>query len=72
MKEDGEVVKVVETPIFILYTKDSSLKKRLQELDDKLGEATNTPASRFVVRCGGGTLIYLLGRSNPWVKDWIC
>ena len=63
---------MVETPIFIPYTADSNLKRKLQELDDKVGEATGSPAARFVERCGGGTIIDLLGRTNPWAKDWAC
>ena len=68
----GGTIKVVETPIFVPYTKDSALRKRLQEVDDTIGEATNAPAVRFVERCGGGTIIELLGCSNPWARDWSC
>lgn len=53
-KDGGGMIKVVEMPIFIPYTKESSLRKKLQELDDRIGEATGTPAPRFVERCGGG------------------
>ena len=67
-----EKVPVVETPVFVPYTKDSTLKKKLQEVDRMLGEATNSPTVRFVERCGGGTVIDLLGRSNPWAKEWQC
>ena len=52
--------------MFVPYTQDSILKRRLEELDDRVGEATGNPAVRFVERCGGGTIIDLLGRSNPW------
>ena len=45
-----KVVKVVEIPVFITYTKDPTLRKQLQEEDDRLEEVTNTPASRFVER----------------------
>ena len=71
-KEGKGRVKVVETPIFIPYTKDSALRKKMQEADDRIGEVTNVPAVRFVERCGGGTIIELLGSSNPWAKDWSC
>ena len=60
-----KMVRVVETPIFIPYTKDSTLRKRLQESDDKLGEDTNSPGVKFVERCGGLTLMDILTRSNP-------
>ena len=63
--DEAEKVPVVETPVFILYTKDSALKKRLQETDRMLGEATNSPTVRFVERCGGGTLIGFIGDSIP-------
>ena len=46
------MVRVVETPFFIPYTKDSALKRMMQEVDDRIGEATNTPALKFVKRCG--------------------
>ena len=41
-KEGNGVEKIVETPIFIPYTKESKLRKKLQELDDTIGEATNS------------------------------
>ena len=41
-------------------------------MDRMLGEATNSPTVRFIERCGGGTVIDLLGRSNPWAKEWQC
>ena len=44
----------------------------MQDVDNKVGEAMNTPACRFVERVGGGTIIDLLGKSNPWTKDWFC
>ena len=45
-KETGDKgrVKVVETPIFVPYSKDSVLRRKLQEVDDTIGEATNSPA----------------------------
>ena len=66
------MVRVVETPVFIPYTKDSVLRKRLQEADDKLGVETNSPSVKFVERCGGSTLMDILTRSNPWIKEWNC
>ena len=71
-KEGNGVEKVVETPIFIPYTKESRLRKQLQELDDTIGEATNSPGVRFVERCGGSNLIDILTSSNPWAKEWSC
>ena len=62
----------METPIFIPYTKDSTLRKRLQEADDRLGVETNSPSVKFVERCGGSTLINILTRSNPWISEWNC
>ena len=66
------MVRVVETPVFIPYTKDSILRKRLQEADDKLGVETNSPSVKFVERFGGSTLMDVLTRSNPWIKEWNC
>ena len=68
-RERREIRRKRETPVFVPLSKDSALRNRLQEVDDVLSEATNTLAVRFVERCGGGTLIGLLGCSNPWVKD---
>ena len=63
---------MVETPIFIPFTQDSELRKRLQAEDDVIGEATGSPGVRFVERCGGDTIVSLLESSNPWAKDWSC
>ena len=78
-KEEGQevpapvkLVRVVETPVFIPYTKNSALKKMIQEVDHRIGEATNTPSVKFVERCGGSTVMDLLSRSNPWAKEWHC
>ena len=70
----GEEDKVlnVETPVFLPYTKELALKKRLQEIDKLIGEATRSPAARFVERCGGATVVDLLGRDNPWAGEWCC
>ena len=43
--------KVVETPIFIPFTKGSILQKEMQQHDNILGEAMNAPGVRFVERC---------------------
>ena len=71
-KEEGTgpraKVKVIETPIFIPFTRDSVLKKALQNLDDTLGEAMGCPGVRFIERCGGQTVAELLGSSNPWAR----
>ena len=63
---EGRKVENIETPIFVPFTKESRLKKRLQEVDRLIGEATGTPACRFVERCGGSTIVGLLCRNNPW------
>ena len=52
-KEETKV-KVTETPIFVPYTRDSTLRKALQATDDAIGEACGNPAVRFVEICGGG------------------
>ena len=69
---EGRKVENIETPIFVPFTKESKLKKRLQEVDRLIGEATGTPACRFVERCGGSTIVGLLGRNNPWALEWEC
>ena len=71
-KEVPQKVKIVETPIFVPYTPDSQLRKTLQDKDDTIGEVTGSLAVRFIERCGGETIISLLGSSNPWAKDWMC
>ena len=63
---------VIETPIFIPYTRESRLRKNLQETDKLIGEATGSPRVKFIERCGRGTVMDVLGRSNPWAKDWQC
>ena len=72
VKEDEDSFLNVETPIFVSFTMESTLKKRLQEIDKLKGEATRTPAARFVERCGGTTIVGLLGRNNPWKYEWEC
>ena len=69
---EGRKVENIETPIFVPFTKESRLKKRLQEVDRLIGEATGTPACRFVERCGGSTIVGLLCRNNPWALQWEC
>ena len=71
-KEPERLVRVVETPIFIPYTEDSTLRRKLQEADDRLREETNSPAVKFVERCGDSTLMDILSRSNLWIKEWNC
>ena len=63
--------RVVETVIFLPYTKDSELMKRLKASDDMLTKHTGVPDIRFVERAGR-TLMDLLGRSNPWASDQSC
>ena len=65
-------VKVIESPVFVPYTRDSKLKKALQTMDDTLGECMGSPSVRFVERCGGQTIGDLLGSSNPWAKALKC
>ena len=50
--KDNVKVKVVESPIFIPYTRDSKLRSSLQEADDTLGEIIGSPAMKFVKRFG--------------------
>ena len=64
------MLKVVEMLVFVPYTKESTLRKRLHEVDNMLGEATNTPACRIMKRCGEGTIMDLLSRANPRVMEW--
>ena len=58
-QEEGKVL-CVETPIFIPFTKESALKKRIQEIDKLICEATRSLAAIFVERCGGATVVDLL------------
>merc|ERR1711867_412183 len=37
-------IKVIETPVFVPYTRDSKLRKALQMADDTLGECLNNPS----------------------------
>ena len=64
-------VKEIETIIFIPTTPDSTLKTSLQNQDNQLAQATNTPQVRFVERAGT-TIMEELGRNNPWATDWFC
>ena len=43
------MVRVVETPIFIPYTKDSTLRKMIQAADDKVGEETNSHTVKDII-----------------------
>ena len=63
---------VVENLVFIPYTKESAVRRRLQEIDNLMGEATVYPNVRFVERCGGSTISDCLGRANPWANYWEC
>ena len=61
----------METIVFVPATPDSVLRKNLQKKDEELCRTTNSPTARFIER-GGTTLIGLVGRNNPWAKDWAC
>ena len=63
--------KEVETIVFIPMTKESRLRKTLQEMDEDICRTTNSPTARFIER-GGPTVLELVGRNNPWGKEWIC
>ena len=64
-------IKEVETIVFVPAMPDSCLRKLLQTQDEGLCRTTNTPTARFVER-GGTTLIEMVGRNNPWAKEWSC
>ena len=62
---------VVETVIFVPYTPQSALKKKLQEADDCLTSSLGRPRARFVEKAGG-TIVTQVGRPNPWKADIWC
>ena len=64
-------IKEIETVVFLPATPGSRLKKDLQEADEILCKTTNSPTVRFVER-GGPTLMELVGKSNPWSREWFC
>ena len=47
-----ERVKIVETVVFIPYTRNSELRNTLQTKDDELTSTFNSPGVRFVERGG--------------------
>ena len=53
-----------ETMVFVPITDKSTLKKKLQEQDDKFASLHNTSRVRFVER-GGGRLLKLWGQQTP-------
>ena len=53
----------------IPHMRESAVKRRLQEIDNLICEATNTPSVRFVERYRGSTITDLLGRANLWAID---
>ena len=65
-------MKVVESPVFVPYTRDSRLRKALQAVDDTICQCLGSPGVKFVERYGGQTLVELLGTSNPWAKSFRC
>ena len=65
VQETSREVKEVETIIFIPSTPDSILKTSLQNQDNQIAQATNTPQVRFVERAGT-TIMEELGRTNLW------
>ena len=62
---------VVETVIFVPYTPQSILKKKLQEADDCLTSSLGRPRARFVENAGG-TIVTQVGRPNPWKAEIWC
>ena len=69
---EEQKMKVVESAVFIPYTRDSKLKKALQAMDDTLCQCLGSPSVRFVERYGGQTVLELLGSSNPWAQGLRC
>lgn len=68
-RKQGTVV--VETVVFVPYTPQSALKKKLQEADDCLTSSLGRPRARFVEKAGG-TIVTQVGRPNPWKADIRC
>ena len=64
-------LKEVETVVFVPSTPDFKLKKYLQEADEVICKTTNSLTVRFVER-GGPTLMDLVGKNNPWSREWYC
>ena len=71
-KQEDQMTKVIESPVFIPYTRDSRLKKALQTIDETLCQCLGSPKVKFVERYGGQTIVELLGASNPWAKGLRC
>ena len=65
-----EPEKEIETVIFIAFTPEGTLKKRLQSEDDAFAKTMGLKRVRFVER-GGTTLAAILCKSNPW-QDKAC
>ena len=47
------------------------LFEMLQEADNQLCKSANSPGLRLAER-GGPTVLDIVGRSNPWAKEWSC
>ena len=61
-KQENEMVRNMDAVVFIPSTPKSALRIKLQEMDDFMVKAINSPAIRFVER-GGPTLMDHVGRS---------
>ena len=58
----------IEAVLFVPYTPEGELAKRLQEEDDRFRKGTNLRRIKVVER-GGITIKDVLARTNPWVKE---
>ena len=67
VKKEEEWEKEPEAVIFIAYTPNGELRKRLQREEDGLAKTLGTRRVKFVER-GGKSLQSLLCNSNPWAK----
>ena len=59
-----EIIRNIESVVFVPLTLGSALKGKLQEMDEYICKATNVPSVRFMER-GGPTLRDQVRRTNP-------
>ena len=62
---------MVEATLLVPYTLGSTLKKRIQRVEDNFNALVGEHRVR-IVEAGGDRIIHLLGRNDPWVGDQGC
>ena len=61
----------MEATLVVPYSIGSTLKKRMQKVEDEFAQVVKAERVRMV-EAGGDRLIHVLGRNDPWASETTC